>query len=133
MEFVFIFCIWVAFNVFRSKIMFNLASNWFTMSTVLLYMEARCQSSSYSKNQTSVCFILELLLLPFVLAISYRYEWMNNEWIYLMEKPQDKKGHKTTYTCPHSEHYVIVLTLSLFSNFKTLHSLINLLKCNFLH
>jgi len=25
--------------------------------------------------------------------------WMN-EWIYLIEKPQDKKGHKTTYTCP---------------------------------
>jgi len=23
-----------------------------------------------------------------------------NEWIYLMENPQDKKGHKTTYTCP---------------------------------
>ena len=22
-----------------------------------------------------------------------------NEWIYLMENPQDKKGHKTTYTC----------------------------------
>ena len=24
--------------------------------------------------------------------------WMN-EWINLMENPQDKKGHKTTYTC----------------------------------
>jgi len=25
-----------------------------------------------------------------------------NEWIYLMENPQDKKGHKTIYTCPHT-------------------------------
>ena len=33
------------------------------------------------------------------------YEWMNewmSEWIYLMENLQDKKGHKTTYTCPHT-------------------------------
>ena len=30
-------------------------------------------------------------------------KWMN-EWIYLMENPQDKKGHKTTYTCPHTAY-----------------------------
>jgi len=27
-----------------------------------------------------------------------RFSWW--EWIYLMENPQDKKGHKTTHTCP---------------------------------
>jgi len=31
--------------------------------------------------------------------------WMN-EWIYLMENPQDKKGHKTTYTCPHTAEHI---------------------------
>ena len=25
-------------------------------------------------------------------------------WIYFMEKPQDKKGHKTTYTCPYNPY-----------------------------
>ena len=32
-------------------------------------------------------------------------EWMN-EWIYLVENPQDKKGHKTTYTCPHTVEHI---------------------------
>jgi len=33
------------------------------------------------------------------------WPWMN-EWIYFMENPQDKKGQKTTYTCPHTAEHI---------------------------
>ena len=36
---------------------------------------------------------------------------------YLMENPQDKKGHKTTYTCPHTAkriyRYIVYRTINL--------------------
>jgi len=45
-----------------------------------------------------------------------RSVWMNermNEWIewmneYLTENPQDKKGHETTYSCPHTAEHIQV-------------------------
>jgi len=55
-------------------------------------------------------------------------EWIN-EWIYLMENPQDKKGHKTTYTCPHTAMEWVSFRNLLFDYFLLTYVLTYLRHC----
>ena len=55
-----------------------------------------------------------------------------------MENAQDKKGHKTTYTCPHTAEHIISIIIIIISNIRHIiyfpkHSTCKALSLNAVH